>query len=92
MITCVTRRRKHHKNEIMKQIPNFRDTKVILRRIKEYSGRWINMNTTLFFQGKPRKDKITDEICNMCSKAGDVIIDADFQVCQVTLDDYASFF
>ena len=75
-----------------KSIPSFKDTKVVLKRIKEYSGRWLKATETLFFDGKPSKDKITDTICNMCSKGGNVIIDADFEICEVTLNDYAQFF
>lgn len=77
----------------MKQqnIPSFKDTKVVLKRVKEYSGRWIDACDTIFFNGKPPRDKIVDAICNMCSKGGNVIIDADIEIGEVTLDDYANF-
>ena len=71
--------------------PTFKDTKVILKRIKEYSGRWIDACETIFLKGKLTNEQITDCICKMCSTSRNVIIDADFEVGEVTLDDYAKF-
>lgn len=68
------------------------DTKVKLRRLKEYDGRWLDTDETLFIKGKPTKDKITDIICGMTSHSGLVIIDAEFDVSEVTLADYAKQF
>lgn len=78
--------------EKKKFIPSFRDTKVVVKRLLEYSGRWLKSdNETLFFDGKPSKSHITDCICKMCSNGRNVIIDADFEVCEVGLSDYAAF-
>lgn len=71
-------------------IPSSRDTKVVLRRIREYSGKWTDVDETMFFRGKPSRDVITDDICRMFSKGGEVIINADFDVCEVTLQDFAN--
>ena len=40
--------------------PGFKDTKIVLKRIKEYSGRWISDDDVFFMKGKPSKSKITD--------------------------------
>lgn len=65
------------------------DTKVIIRKIREYDGRWLDVDgETFFLPGKPDKEKIVDAICRLCSQDGRVIIDAKFEVGEVTLRDF----
>lgn len=69
--------------------PKYGDTKVTIKRLREYDGRWFPAaNSVMYFRGKPPKDKMIDAICRKYSKDKFLAIDADIDISDVTIHDY----